>query len=275
MISPSNAPGDTWLWNWQWSCGAEQAPPAPSCIGCNIAISIRILSPGDDGDLTQSILNTAESIASTVNDTVQQATQAVVQPPAVAPALATTPPALPALFQQVPLGSMTGLMTAIVLPTALLPVEPELSITLLGDTERGDTGVIPAARSHKPRRQAVSPALSPAPAAVVFAPLTPVRAALPAAAQGTAQGTAPPLARPTERRRSHHGPLRLPQEPLAPPAQLSVAPATSGTGSAGGVGLAILVGALLAASPQTARWLRTVRTGRQRAPVSRRPERPG
>jgi hypothetical protein len=267
VISPSNASGDTWLWNWQWSCGADAAPPPPTCTGCNIAISIRVLSPGDDGDLMQSIVNTTESIASTVNDTVQQATQAIVQPPAVAPTLPVVPPALPSLPALLGLvePASLGLTTAMLVPLALFPVGPELSLTLVGETTRADTGVIPAVRPRAEQRGGVAPVTPSS----FLAPPTPLGAAEPATA-----AAAPPRARPTERR-PHHGPLRLPREPFTPPAQLSVAPASSGTGSAGGVGLAILVGALLAASPSSARWLRTARERRHRAPVSRRPERPG
>jgi hypothetical protein len=56
---------------------------------------------------------------------------------------------------------------------------------------------------------------------------------------------------------------------------MSVASAASGTGSAGGTGLAILVGALLLAFPPMARWLRAVPASRPRVPPARRRDRPG
>jgi hypothetical protein len=59
LAAPPRAPaGSTvWIWNWQWSCAGAPgpAPDIPAaCIQCNVALSIRIASPGDDGAVTQS-----------------------------------------------------------------------------------------------------------------------------------------------------------------------------------------------------------------------------
>jgi len=229
-------------------------------------VSIRILSPGDDGDLTQSIANTVQSIAKTVNDTVQQATQTVVQPPAIAPVVPTVP-----IEPFVPLATPQAAATGLVLSfPALLLAPVGATIQVLGDEAAVGIAVIPALQDENDRRHHV--ASPPAATTSAFPAPPPARAAEPAEARPAA---APAQARPSQRRPTQHQPLRHPRDPVAPPAPVSVAAAASGPGSSGGVGIAILVGALLAASPQTARWLRTVRARRHRAPVSRRPERPG
>ena len=85
-VPPDLTAGGTWIWNWTWSCG--DAPAA--CSDCNTSISIRIFSPGDDGDLAQTISSTTANIAQTINSTVQQTIQQVL-PPQVAPSLPPIP----------------------------------------------------------------------------------------------------------------------------------------------------------------------------------------
>jgi len=100
------------VWNWQWSCGADSSD---SCTACNTTVAIRILSPGDDGDLVQSISSTSTSVAQTISSTLQQSIQQIVasvpaQPSAIQlpsplsaidstpwPSLELTVPALPEL----------------------------------------------------------------------------------------------------------------------------------------------------------------------------------
>jgi hypothetical protein len=72
--------------NWHWAC-ADPPPPlniagVTVCTSCNIAISVRIGSPGDTGDVTQSIAATTAAAASNVADTIQAALQAAIPPPA-------------------------------------------------------------------------------------------------------------------------------------------------------------------------------------------------
>ncbi|HET7127944.1 MAG TPA: hypothetical protein VFJ93_02585 [Gaiellaceae bacterium] len=51
---PTPPPGAAaWIWNWQWSCPG--AAPAAACTQCNVNFSVRVASPGDDGNVTQSI----------------------------------------------------------------------------------------------------------------------------------------------------------------------------------------------------------------------------
>jgi hypothetical protein len=91
---PGLPPGTTTIvWNWHWSC--PDAPPptldvagVTICTSCNIAISVRLASPGDDGDLTQSIAAQAAATVNEVAAAVQQVAQVV--PPPLPPAL---PPA--------------------------------------------------------------------------------------------------------------------------------------------------------------------------------------
>jgi hypothetical protein len=109
---PTTTP-QTFVWNWFWNCASDEgvpsvpAPPAGAttivlnwhwacadapppldiagvtvCTSCNIAISVRISSPGDTGDVTQSIAATTAAAASNVANTIQAALQAAIPPPA-------------------------------------------------------------------------------------------------------------------------------------------------------------------------------------------------
>lgn len=99
LAAPPQAPaGSTvWLWNWQWACAESPgvAPDVPtSCVQCNLAVSIRVASPGDDGPVTQS--NQVVASATTYN--VAAVTQKIVEAAAEAPVLPLPPqPALPDL----------------------------------------------------------------------------------------------------------------------------------------------------------------------------------
>ena len=82
--------------NWHWSC----AEPPPTldvagvtiCVSCNIAISVRVGSPGNTGDLAQTIAAQTAATATGIAQTIQTALQAA--PPAAAP----LPPAPPAVI---------------------------------------------------------------------------------------------------------------------------------------------------------------------------------
>jgi hypothetical protein len=92
---PALPPGTTTIiWNWHWSC--SDASPAPLndagvtiCTSCNIAISVRIASPGDSGAIAQTIAAQAAATAADLTASVQQAAQLPPSPP---PAAADTPP---------------------------------------------------------------------------------------------------------------------------------------------------------------------------------------
>ena len=63
-VTPAASSSD-WVWNWDWSCGSGSAAPPDlgACSGCNYSITVRVLSPGDDGSLTQSTSTTLTSAA--------------------------------------------------------------------------------------------------------------------------------------------------------------------------------------------------------------------
>jgi hypothetical protein len=79
--------------NWHWAC-ADPPPQldvagATICVACNIAISVRVGSPGDTGDLAQTIAAQTQATAATVAHTIQSALQSA---PEVARPVPPTPP---------------------------------------------------------------------------------------------------------------------------------------------------------------------------------------
>ena len=64
--------------NWNWDCEGVDPPPLSAasvtdCTGCNIVINVRVASPGDSGDVTQ----TTQVEATSVTAGVAEATQAL------------------------------------------------------------------------------------------------------------------------------------------------------------------------------------------------------
>jgi hypothetical protein len=100
------------VWNWHWSC-ADAAPPSASvtgvtvCMSCNIAIAIRVASPGDSGGVVQTTGVGLAAAAVNAAATMQSAAQAVLPPHA---------PAAPEPVQQPP--------PVVVAPVAPLPPVP-------------------------------------------------------------------------------------------------------------------------------------------------------
>src|SRR3954447_8945753 len=117
---PSTTAPQTFIWNWYWNCKTDEAvpsvpsPPAGAttiilnwhwacadpppqldvagatiCVACNIAISVRVGSPGDTGNLAQTIAAQTQATAATVAHTIQSALQAA---PEVATPVPPTPP---------------------------------------------------------------------------------------------------------------------------------------------------------------------------------------
>src|SRR3954447_24202612 len=136
---PSTTAPQTFIWNWYWNCKTDEAvpsvpsPPAGAttiilnwhwacadpppqldvagatiCVACNIAISVRVGSPGDTGNLAQTIAAQTQATAAGVTHTIQSALQAVPQvatpvpptPPAVVPPGAAPPVGVAALISQ-------------------------------------------------------------------------------------------------------------------------------------------------------------------------------
>jgi hypothetical protein len=114
-----------WIWNWRWDCGSDASPPSSpleddGCTACNTSISIRILSPGDDGDVFQ--VNSAA--ATSVVENVFSAQQTVLE--ALAPTLvplATSPPSTSAGRPFV-MPVEAQLLQSPAVPVAAAPSEP-------------------------------------------------------------------------------------------------------------------------------------------------------
>jgi hypothetical protein len=114
--------------NWHWACAA---PPPPLevagvtvCTSCNIAISVRVGSPGDTGDVAQSIAATTAAAAANVADTIQAAFEAAIPPSAP-----QAGPATAVVLSSVTAGATTyriddGIVIAA--PPSALPEDPPL-----------------------------------------------------------------------------------------------------------------------------------------------------
>jgi len=96
-MTPSSS--SQWTWNWSWDCGPGSAAAlAPSgCSGCNTTISVRVLSPGDDGPVTQSIVTSSTSVAEDVSSALQLLAQTADTAAPSPPAAVTNPSTVPIL----------------------------------------------------------------------------------------------------------------------------------------------------------------------------------
>ena len=124
-VVPSPPAGSTvWIWDWQWQCPGGAPGPAPAvpsvCVQCNVAVSIRIASPGDDGAVTQSNLAAASATAANAASAALTAAQLVAQS-------AGAPPLPPFSMPPIP-----------------LPPAPELNPVPAVDVQRELAGVVPA-----------------------------------------------------------------------------------------------------------------------------------
>ena len=101
IVLPANSLLPIWNWNWDWNCGGSPSsggnnesqlptqyqPSATQYQPMNVNISIRILSPGNDGAVTQT--NVAQtSVATTIVNTTTQLITQIFHP---APGSSTTP----------------------------------------------------------------------------------------------------------------------------------------------------------------------------------------
>ncbi len=119
----------TIIWNWHWNC-PDAPPPVASatgttvCVGCNIAISVRVGSPGDSAGVTQTTGTDASSIATNVATAAQAAVQ--VLPEAAPQQPAVPPPALPQPVLSQPVAPQPAAPMPPVAPAA--PVSPAVSV---------------------------------------------------------------------------------------------------------------------------------------------------
>jgi hypothetical protein len=279
------------VWNWQWNCGS--APSAP-CSDCNTAVAIRILSPGDDGAVAQSISSTSTSLVQTISQSLQQSVQQIVQPAALQPAPIGLP-ALPGAIDPIPWPSLgVSVPTSLPEPTAWptigpgpggMTVEATLTVLLPLDTGAISLGDESGSLIELPAFDAVSlddpldgvlerpfavagvtqtEAETGASLATRPAPLAPPRREEAASAAGSSQAPSKPQL-----------PLRLPERsPLGSGPDVSTGAAASGSSSSLG-GFALLLGVLLVAVPSALQliWVGAVVRPRRYTPGP--PEHPG
>lgn len=288
----SLAGGTGWVWNWQWSCGTD---PSAGCTGCNTAVTIRILSPGDDGGLVQSISSTSTSIAQTMSSTLQQTVQQIVPPAALQPSPIGLPassvgidpvpwpspeltvPTLPEPSAWPTIGPGPAAATVAAIQTLLLPLDIEP--ISLGDVRGNGMIELPtfgAARLDDPLDTVFAPGRPFAVAGVAYteaetrapvetrtAPVPPARHEE-AAAGGASQSPSKPRL-----------PFRLPQRvPFGFGPDLSSGASASGSSSSLG-GFALLLGALLILVPSALQLIWVDAATRPRRYTPGRPEHPG
>lgn len=81
--------GSMLVWNWDWN-------DLVNCSFCNVSISVRVLSPGDDGDLAQTNVITSTSVSNVIDSLQQALAQQPVAPTPAAPLPVVAPVSIPA-----------------------------------------------------------------------------------------------------------------------------------------------------------------------------------
>ena len=127
--------------NWHWAC----AEPPPTldvagvtiCVSCNIAISVRVGSPGNTGDLAQTIAAQTAATAAGIAQTIQTALQAA---PAAAAPLPPTPAPLPDAAPAVipPVGATPGFVLVAVPALHAYPIDAGILVTPFDDLSAED-----------------------------------------------------------------------------------------------------------------------------------------
>jgi hypothetical protein len=292
-----------WIWNWYWNCGADAA--APTCSNCNLSIALRVLSPGDNGDVTQTNAATSASAAAALLAAAERTAAGIDMPTAPAPEPA--PEAAPAPVDPPAAAPPAPDVQHDVAPAPAAEVEPATTATPAGwgpaatagsearpaDAARpgAATGIaaVPPARAVEPRADVVGSApRHQAPAPRVHH----LRRARARAAATEPLVTPTPLPAPPSREqaapvaRAHVsavGGRTLPDRsplPLRPPLQLpgdgAAAQAASGHGDGpSSASTAALLALLAFIAPGFAPWLWAAAGTRPRPIWPRRPERPG
>ena len=171
-------PSQTFIWNWYWNCATDEgtpavpAPPAGAttivlnwhwacadppptldvagvtiCVSCNIAISVRVGSPGNTGDLAQTIAAQTAATAAGIAQTIQTALQAA--PPAATPLPpAPLPDAPPAVIP--PVGATPAFVPVAVPALHAYPIDAGILVTPFDDRLGG--GCSPPRRAVVLRR---------------------------------------------------------------------------------------------------------------------------
>jgi hypothetical protein len=292
-LDPVAATTGTWVWNWRWSCGDAAQGASAACELCNTSLSIRVFSPGDDGDVVQAAVSSAVSLAASAAAITQSLveTAAAALPPPRAPPVSPSLPifglpletrapppdfALPAL--PLPLASLAEVSPA--LDAAIAPLAQALDrwtagVTAVAANALEEVSPRPHARQPAPTRGRAAAAGRVTRDHAAPQSWRPAEPHLAAWSEQTATDTrhASTTPRTVERSLPERSPKR--QAPFWPPApQPSATGGASGSGASAG-GLAVLLGVLWAVAPVATRWLRVARGPRPRPPYASRPERPG
>jgi hypothetical protein len=266
------------------------------CVGCNIAISVRVGSPGDSAGVTQTTGTDASSIATDVATAAQAAAQ--VLPEAVPQQPAVPPPALPQSVMPPSAPPQPMLPQPVVMPQPVMPQpvmpQPAAPIPPIAPVSPAVSVLAPflppivlgaddAPRHGAPDFAADSGAASPTHATLrVRALFRPATTAAPAVAIGRAvRVSSSPLraTRHVARRQPVAGaraPVPFPHGPPRTPAPVSFAPAPTETHDTGAfttfaAGAGALGALILVLLGYLAPGLQTVRS----LPGSAQPDPPG
>jgi hypothetical protein len=289
--------GNMLVWNWDWN-------DVVNCSFCNVSISVRVLSPGDDGDLAQTNVINSTSVSSAIDSLQQALAQQSVAPTPVALPLVALPiiaaPAAPLpVVAPVPIPASVpkfeptqGLEASPAAPpetaapgddatdpAAVTPASPSVATQPMF---AADTSVVPAAggpRRARPHRPAVASHVVKDRVRKIITAFAPPTAVAPAVAPSESRAAVPEVetaaAVPKDRgdRIPRHAPppLRLP--PLDGP---YVGPAAGAHGSGPPADSPTSFLALLVfLAPGFAQWLWAMAALRPGALRPGRPERPG
>ena len=305
-VDPAALAAGTWIWNWQWSCDAPAAPSASStpdsgCGMCNIATSIRIFSPGDDGDVFQTNSVTATTVVTQVTQTVQQVVQTIAPllpgpptgsgPPSGSP---PSPPSVPSPSSGPSSSSPTdGTPAAAAGPATLVAASAQPTPSSTATPSDDAAGFVRAQRrppsgpsagaaraSHKNR---LSPGqfdrprsiiLTAVPQPVGASSLLPVDPGAVGAPHPTGAATAAGESKPKPAGAPSRVPAPAPGGPFGFGTDLLSGGAAHGSSSSLS-GFALLLGVLLVTAPGLARWLRVEIATRPQMLRAGRLERPG
>jgi len=272
-----------WFSNWDWN-------DAVNCSFCNVSISVRVLSPGDNGDLAQTNVITSTSVSSVI-DSLQQALAqqsvastpvALPAPPLVALPILAAPAAPLPLVAPVPIPASVPMLE----PTQGLEASPASPLETAAASDdatdpaavtsalptvvtqpmfAADTSVVPAAgwpRRARPQRPAGASHVAKDRVRKIVTSFAPPTAVAPAAASTDGGDRMPRQAPP---------PLRSP--PLDGP-YVGLAAGAHGSGPPGGSPTSLLA-LLVFLALGFAQWLWAMAALRPGALRPGRPERPG
>jgi hypothetical protein len=283
--------------NWDWN-------DLVTCSFCNVSISVRVLSPGDDGDVMQTNAVISTSLASTI-DSLQQAVAqqtaaavpvALSQPIAVAPipvapaslllipgaiSASVTPPAPTQELEAPPAGALETAAPsddvtddASAAPAVAPPLPAEVAPLVAADT----TSIPQAKGSGAPRERshgAVAAKVQTKRASIFMPTVAPARSLAPAVEAHAAPPSLEPAATPSHGWR--HTPGRAPAPSRFPPVDGTYAGSAASVGGSGPPpdSPAGLLALLVFLVPGFAQWLWARAELRPRALRPGRPERPG